>query len=145
MTKHSNGSGSGSDSSSNNTNNAVSPCRHVQVSLAIFTTYVMSSPDHVITADTAFVTLALMNTLTLPLSILPIHIRSLGQVKHRYYMEGPCTTLLGRIGCYGNMNILTDTGHSLMCEDNPTCAIFVQYDSWSTSVTYEHIAISVKQ
>ncbi|KAK2158848.1 hypothetical protein NP493_1768g00015 [Ridgeia piscesae] len=49
------------------------------VSLAIFTTYIVSSPDHVITAQTAFVTLALINNLTLPMSILPIAIRSIGQ------------------------------------------------------------------
>ncbi|KAK2168341.1 hypothetical protein NP493_1234g00004 [Ridgeia piscesae] len=49
------------------------------VSLATFTAYVMSSPDHVITAEKAFMCLALINILTLPTSLLPTAVRCIGQ------------------------------------------------------------------
>ena len=42
-----------------------------QVVLATFTTYIMSSTDHVLDAHKIFVTLALINVMTVPLTALP--------------------------------------------------------------------------
>ena len=51
-----------------------------QVSLAIFTTYVLIDEDNVLTANKAFVTLSLINMLSWPLSILPLGVANTTQV-----------------------------------------------------------------
>jgi hydrogenase maturation factor len=68
-----------------------------QVSLATFAVYVLSSDDHVLDAETAFVSLSLFNILKFPLSQLPVVITNIVQVsqpekenaeirsKHRIY------------------------------------------------------------
>ena len=52
-----------------------------QVSLTTFAVYVLSSPDNVLDAEKAFVSLALFNILRFPLSMLPQLIASLVQVR----------------------------------------------------------------
>ncbi|KAI0232456.1 Multidrug resistance-associated protein 1 [Lamellibrachia satsuma] len=49
------------------------------ISLAIFAAYVVSSDDHVLTAETAFMTLSLINILTFPMSLLPMAVKNIGQ------------------------------------------------------------------
>ena len=51
-----------------------------QISLAIFSTYVLSSPYNVLDADKAFVTRAYISTLNFIVSMLPLSVSFLGQV-----------------------------------------------------------------
>lgn len=54
--------------------------KYNQVALVSFTTFVLSDPNHVLDAETAFVSLSLFNILRFPLSMLPMLISSLIQV-----------------------------------------------------------------
>ena len=52
----------------------------LQVSLAIFAMYVLISPDNILDADKAFVTLSYINLFNYSLSNLPIAVNNIGQV-----------------------------------------------------------------
>ena len=52
-----------------------------QVSLTTFAVYVLSSPDNVLDAEKAFVSLALFNIMRFPLNMLPMLMASLVQVR----------------------------------------------------------------
>ncbi len=47
-------------------------CAPVVIALASFATFVLSSPDNVLDANTAFVSLTLFNILRVPMNLLPI-------------------------------------------------------------------------
>ena len=55
-------------------------CAPFLVSLVTFATYVLSSPEHILDAERAFVALSLFNILRFPLSMLPMMISSMVQV-----------------------------------------------------------------
>ena len=61
-------------------------CTHMslwfQVALMSFGAYVLSSPDHILDARRAFVSLSLFNLITFPMSILPGVIATMVQVRH---------------------------------------------------------------
>ena len=48
--------------------------------MVMFAVYSLSSPTNVLTADKVFVTMALVNTLAFPLSLLPLAVAFTGQV-----------------------------------------------------------------
>lgn len=52
-----------------------------KVSLTTFAVYVLSDPSHVLTAEKAFVSLSLFNIMRFPISVLPMVISSLVQVR----------------------------------------------------------------
>jgi ATP-binding cassette subfamily C (CFTR/MRP) protein 1 len=54
----------------------------VQVSLTTFAVYVLSSSENVLDAEKAFVSLSLFNILRFPLSMLPMLIANLVQVRN---------------------------------------------------------------
>lgn len=54
---------------------------YVQVSLTTFAVYVMSSPDNILDAEKAFVSLSLFNILRFPISMLPMLIANMVQVR----------------------------------------------------------------
>ena len=58
---------------------------YFQVALATFTVYVLSSPEHVLDANKAFVSLSLFNLMNYPLSILPATIAFAVQVCYTMY------------------------------------------------------------
>ncbi|KRZ13593.1 Multidrug resistance-associated protein 1, partial [Trichinella zimbabwensis] len=47
-------------------------CAPFLVAVVVFTTYVLSSPDNILTPTTAFVSLSLLNILRFPMSVLPM-------------------------------------------------------------------------
>ena len=51
------------------------------MSLVTFAVYVLSDPSHVLTPDKAFVSLSLFNILRFPLSMLPLLITNIVQVR----------------------------------------------------------------
>ena len=53
----------------------------MQVSLTTFAVYVLSSPENVLDAEKAFVSLSLFNILRFPLSMLPMLIANMVQAK----------------------------------------------------------------
>ena len=50
------------------------------MTLAIFAVYIQLSPENVLTADKVFVTMSLINTLQLPMVLLPYAVSFTGQV-----------------------------------------------------------------
>jgi hypothetical protein len=54
--------------------------RDAQVALLCFATYVLSSPDNILDAQTAFVSMSLINLLNFPMTVLPASIMFLVQV-----------------------------------------------------------------
>ena len=56
-------------------------CFTHQVSLTTFSVYVLSSPDNVLDAEKAFVSLALFNIMRFPLNMVPMLMASLVQVR----------------------------------------------------------------
>ena len=54
-----------------------------QVSLATFATFVLISPTNILDPNKAFVTLSLVNIMNFTLSILPLGVTFLGQVRRR--------------------------------------------------------------
>ena len=52
----------------------------LQISLAVFSTYVLISPYHVLDPHKAFVTLSLVNVMNLTIATLPLGTSFLGQV-----------------------------------------------------------------
>lgn len=54
----------------------------LQVALATFAVYVLSSPDNILDSEKAFVALSLFNILRFPLSMLPMIIANMVQVSY---------------------------------------------------------------
>jgi len=59
-----------------------------QVALLCFMTFVLSSPHNVLDAQTAFVSMALINLMGMPLAILPAAIMFTVQVGMHMYAHG---------------------------------------------------------
>lgn len=53
---------------------------HFQVTFVMFTTYVMTDPTHILTADKIFTSLTLLNILRMPMAMLPFLIVASVQV-----------------------------------------------------------------
>ena len=63
-------------------------CAPFLVSLVTFATYVLSSTEHILDAERAFVALSLFNILRFPLSMLPMMISSMVQVSTSFLKFG---------------------------------------------------------
>ena len=53
----------------------------------MFAVFVLTSEDHVLNANIAFVTVSYINTLQMSLSILPLCVTFAGQVRHVSYLS----------------------------------------------------------